>query len=174
MASIGHVAVGMAAGRAWAGKGSGNKRLAWSMFAFSVLSLLPDADVIGFPLGVAYDDPWGHRGATHSIVFGLFVAAVTAGVAKAMKLDVKRTFVTAAIVAVSHGLLDSLTRGGLGAALLWPFSDERFFSPIRPLPVAPIGLHMLSEKGMLVTLVELFFFAPFFLYATFPRRRTEG
>ena len=31
--------------------------IAW----WSALSLLPDADVIGFALGVEYGDPWGHR-----------------------------------------------------------------------------------------------------------------
>ena len=49
-----------------------------------------------------------------------------------------------ALVVASHGLLDALTDGGLGAALLWPFSDERFFAPWRPLPVAPIGARFWS------------------------------
>src|SRR3954452_14941151 len=122
MASIGHVAVGLAAGRAWAGNQGTVKRLRWAMFGFSVLSLFPDADVISFALGISYDEPWGHRGATHSIVFALLLALVTLGVAQALKLPKGRTFLVAAIVAVSHGLLDCLTNGGLGCALAWPFS----------------------------------------------------
>src|SRR6476646_8975007 len=133
MASIGHVAVGLAAARAWAGRDAPPRHLRWAMFAFSVLSMLPDADVIGFPLGVSYDEPWGHRGATHSIVFALLLALVALGLTVALELPRLKTFLFAAAVAVSHGLLDTLTRGGLGCALLWPFSDERFFSPIRPL-----------------------------------------
>ena len=48
------------------------------MAAWSALSLLPDADVIGFSLGVEYGDPWGHRGATHSFAFSL-IAGLTTG-----------------------------------------------------------------------------------------------
>jgi len=44
----------------------------WSPISTAVvwsgLSLLPDADVYGFRLGVKYADPWGHRGATHSLL----------------------------------------------------------------------------------------------------------
>jgi inner membrane protein len=46
--------------------------MAW----WSALSLLPDADVVGFSLGLEYGDPWGHRGATHSLAFALAVAAI--------------------------------------------------------------------------------------------------
>jgi len=38
-----------------------------SMAWWSALSLLPDADVIGFARGVRYADRWGHRGATHAL-----------------------------------------------------------------------------------------------------------
>ena len=69
MASIGHVAVGMAAARFR----TADRR--WpalvSMLLWSGLSMLPDADVIGFALGVRYGAPWGHRGATHSFVFAI-------------------------------------------------------------------------------------------------------
>jgi hypothetical protein len=33
---------------------------------WSALSILPDADVIGFAIGVPYGDPWAHRAVTHS------------------------------------------------------------------------------------------------------------
>lgn len=141
------------------------------MFLFALLAMSPDLDVIAFALRIPYDAPWGHRGATHSIVFGLLLAGAVALAAKALKLPALRTFVAAAVCTVSHGLLDALTNGGLGSALLWPFSDERFFAPVTPIPVAPIGLHMLSQKGFLVLLVELFMFSPLLIYATFPRRR---
>ena len=58
---------------------------------WSALSLLPDVDVIGFKLGVKYADPWGHRGATHSLVFALAVAAVVALIAKAARRPFWRT-----------------------------------------------------------------------------------
>ena len=174
MASLGHVAVAMAAGRAWAGKSPSKWRVRSAWVVFSLLAMSPDADVIAFALGIPYDAPWGHRGATHSIVFGFLLAGAAAAVAKLLKLPPLRTFVAAAACTVSHGLLDALTNGGLGSALLWPFSDERFFAPITPIPVAPIGLYMFSEKGLLVLLVELFMFCPFLIYATFPRKAARA
>ena len=171
MASLGHIAVGMVAGRVFAGREPTRRALAGGMLFFSALSLSPDLDVIGFWLRVAYEDEWGHRGASHSIVFGLLAAAVIAAIARLMKLPPLKTFAVGAVVLVSHGLLDALTDGGLGCALLWPFSHERFFAPVTPIPVAPIGAAMVSGRGLYVLLVELVMFSPLFIYATFPRRR---
>src|SRR5438552_8880460 len=68
MASIGHVAIGMAAARVY-------EAPRWSSMAWSsALSLVPDADVVGFSLGVEYGDPSGHRGATHSLTFAIALA----------------------------------------------------------------------------------------------------
>ncbi len=43
-------------------------------------------------------------------------------------------------VALSHPSLDALTNGGRGVALFWPFTNERFFFPWRPIEVSPIGI----------------------------------
>jgi inner membrane protein len=170
MASIGHVAVGMALGRHEAGRAS-TGRLAASMALFSGLALLPDADVIAFMLRIPYSAPWGHRGATHSLVFAAMVAAVVLGVARLLRLPPGRTALLTLLAVGSHGLLDALTDGGLGAALLWPFSNARLFAPVRPLPVAPIGVGMLSSRGLYVVAVEFIAFLPFWAYALWPRRR---
>ena len=50
-------------------------------------------------------------------------------------------------------------------------STQRFDFPIGIIPIAPIGLYMLSKRGFLVLLVETFEFLPVFIYATFPRRK---
>jgi inner membrane protein len=64
MASVGHIVVGIAAARVY----EDGRSPRWSSMAWgSALSLLPDADVSGFALGVKYADPWGRRGATHSL-----------------------------------------------------------------------------------------------------------
>jgi inner membrane protein len=166
MASIGHIAAGMAAARVYhEGRDPGWR----SMACWSALSLLPDSDVIGFTLGVSYGDPWGHRGATHSLA-----AAVVGGVAAGLAAQVTRrptirTAVVATLVLASHGLLDSLTDGGLGAALLWPFDLTRYFAPWQPIPVAPIGLDFFSPYGLTVSLTELVLFAPLFVWALRPR-----
>jgi len=77
MASLGHIAVGMAAARIYRGE-PGVQRVSWTaMLLWAALSFLPDADVIGFGLGVRYEDPWGHRGATHSLMFALALGTTT-------------------------------------------------------------------------------------------------
>jgi inner membrane protein len=162
MPSLGHIAVGMAAARVY--RDTPGPR--WSSMAWwSALSLLPDADVIGFAVGVQYGDPWGHRGATHSLTFALAVAGALGLAAPAFRLPRWPTFAFAFVVLASHGLLDTLTDGGLGAALLWPFELTRYFAPWRPIPVAPIGFDVLSPTGLVVALTELVLFAPVVLFA---------
>lgn len=171
MASIGHIAVGMAAARSYAAPGEPTGQLLTRMAAWSLLSLLPDADVIGFYLGVRYSDAFGHRGATHSLVCCIGLAALLALSAPCFRTQAWRLGAYLAVVLVSHPLLDILTDGGLGCALYWPFEERRHFAPWRPIPVAPIGAAFFSERGMRVALVELLQFLPLFAYAFWPRRR---
>jgi inner membrane protein len=172
VASIGHVAVGIAAARATRPVGS----ILVRAVALSAFSLLPDVDVVGFAAGVPYGAPWGHRGATHSLAMAVFVGMLC-GVAVrvgARGPDVSRCAWSAAavvaLVVASHGLLDAMTDGGRGVALLWPFTAHRYFLPWRPIPVAPIGIAFFSVQGMRVAAVELLEFAPFLLYGLWPRR----
>jgi inner membrane protein len=173
MASLGHVAVGIALGRALArpagGPGAGRGAVP-AMVALSLLALAPDLDVVAFSLGVPYADPFGHRGASHSLAAALAAAAVAALAARARGLPALRVFAAVAVAVGSHGPLDALTDGGLGAALLWPFSDERFFAPVQPLPVAPIGVDFLSPRGAYCLAVELAWFSPLLAWALWPRR----
>lgn len=162
MASILHIAVGLAAGRLHAGRPRPLPAL-----AFSALSMLPDADVLMFRLGYPYAHPLGHRGASHSITFavmcGLAALAVTRGAWKTAGLVL--------LVVLSHPLLDALTNGGLGVGLLWPLSPERYFAPWRPIPVAPLGMDFLSARGLRVALAELLPSVPLLLYAIWPSTR---
>jgi inner membrane protein len=170
MASLGHVAVGMAAAR----MSSAGRTPSWLARAgWSALSLLPDVDVIGFSMGVEYGDPWGHRGATHSLTFALALALGVSALSRALRLTRLRTFAIAACVLVSHGLLDTLTDGGLGCALLWPFDLTRYFAPWNPIPVAPIGLAFFTPEGLVISLAELVLFAPLLVYAVAGTRRVS-
>ena len=163
MASIGHVAVGLAAGRAYAGF---DERPSWpALFGWSALSLLPDIDVVGFVRGVPYGAPWGHRGATHSLAFAIAGGVLVGICARWLKRPVLRTMGVATLVLASHGLLDTMTDGGLGAALLWPFSLARYFAPWRPIPVAPIGAEFFTPDGAIVALTEVALFLPLWLFA---------
>jgi inner membrane protein len=162
VASVGHVAVGLAAARAY----DDGRTPRWpAMLAWSALSLLPDIDVVGFVRGVPYGAPWGHRGATHSLTLAI-AGGIAAGVAaRAFKRPALRTAAFVAVVLASHGLLDTMTDGGLGAALLWPFRMTRYFAPWRPIPVAPIGLDFFTLEGATVALSELALFLPLWLLA---------
>ncbi|WP_271079334.1 metal-dependent hydrolase [Aurantiacibacter sp. MUD61] len=117
------------------------------------LAMLPDADVIGFALGIEYADPWGHRGASHSLVFAALTAA---GIALVWKRARKAwAFAFLALAMASHGLLDTLTDGGLGAALWWPFDNARIFAPVTPVRVSPIGAGFFSARGLETMLSEI-------------------
>ncbi len=170
MPSVGHVLVGMAVGRAYLPRGSTRAQLAKSMAAFSALSMLPDADVIAFSFGIPYSHVLGHRGWTHSIGFSIIAAAIAWLLAPRLGQPRARLALFALATAFSHGLLDTFTNGGLGCAIFWPITAARFFFPPHIIPVAPIGLGMLSLRGFLTIAVELVMFFPFFLYATFPRK----
>ena len=166
MPSIGHVAVGLAAARLVrrpAGTGAGTWR-----GGLVLLALLPDADVVAFRLGIPYGAPFGHRGAAHSLAVAVACGLLCAALAGRGRGAVCWGMVAGLVVA-SHGLLDTLTDGGRGIALLWPWSNARFFAPWRPIPVAPIGLGMLTARGLEVILIEAVLFLPLFalgLYGT--------
>ena len=168
MASLGHIAVGMAAARF----DRHTPAPRWSSMAWwSALSMLPDADVVGFALGVNYGDPWGHRGATHSLTFSVAVGLAVGLAAPWFKRPAGRTALIASVVLASHAILDTMTDGGLGCALLWPFDLTRYFAPWRPIPVAPIGLAFFSPYGGTIALTELVLFSPLLLFALRSRTR---
>lgn len=103
----------------------------------------------------------------------LAVAVVGLGVAvaaKAMRLPALPIAVTIAVVVASHGLLDTLTDGGKGIALLWPLSNERYFAPWRPIPVAPIGARIFSTSGLELMAREALLFLPLIVVGLWPRR----
>lgn len=121
--------------------------------AGAALAMLPDADVIGFAFGIDYADPWGHRGATHSLALAVLVAAAIAAAWKEARS--LWAFAFLALAMASHGLLDAFTDGGLGIALLWPFDDARIFAPFTPIRVSPIGAGFFSMRGLETLLSEL-------------------
>ena len=104
MASVGHVAVGVAAARAY---GGGRRPSPLTLVAWSALSLLPDADVVGFSFGVRYEDPFGHRGATHSFAFAAGVGTLDGLVAaRRFRAPLARTVVFACTVLATHPHVD--------------------------------------------------------------------
>src|SRR5688500_14839877 len=161
----------MAAARFYGSEASSRRASLTAILFWSALSFLPDADVIGFSLGVRYEDEWGHRGATHSFVFSLAVGAAIGLAAPLFRRQRLRTGVIATLVLASHALLDTLTNGGLGCALFWPFDRTRYFAPWTPIPVSPIGLSFFSPYGLFVATTELLLFAPLIWLALRSRAR---
>src|SRR5689334_3587747 len=111
--------------------------------AGALCSVVPDLDVIGFRFGIRYGDFWGHRGFTHSLLFTAVLAAFVA------ILGFRRTsagtsnlwiWIYLFLATASHGFLDAMTDGGLGVAFFFPFNNDRYFLPWRPILVSPIGV----------------------------------
>lgn len=133
-----------------------SKSIADWKFAFIgvVCSILPDADVISFKFGIAYEDFWGHRGFTHSIVFAFLLGLLVTFLFYRQHLSTKKgiSFVLFFFLCtLSHGILDAMTTGGLGVAFFSPFDNGRYFFPWRPIQVSPIGAgHFFGEKGIRV------------------------
>ncbi|MGA3956308.1 metal-dependent hydrolase [Ralstonia nicotianae] len=73
---------------------------------------------------MSYHDAFGHRGATHSILFALVLAVVAALVHPLLKSSAWRCAIFVGLATLSHPLLDACTNGGMGVALLWPFSEH--------------------------------------------------
>jgi len=99
------------------------------LIAGAAAAMLPDADVVAFKFGIAYADALGHRGASHSLVFALLLGALAACFHRPLRARAWTAFLFVACSVLSHPLLDMLTNGGLGVALLWPWSEQRFFAP---------------------------------------------
>ncbi|RRU70532.1 MULTISPECIES: metal-dependent hydrolase [Stenotrophomonas maltophilia group] len=154
-----------------------------------IAAILPDADVLAFALHTPYADAFGHRGASHSLLFAGVLAALAAVLAffgsgrpwsaphssgsrrpwSAVSCQprlaptkagptVTSTLQAAVFVfvcAASHPLLDAMTSGGLGVALAWPWSEQRFFAPWRPIRVSPFAPQFFSARGVATLLSEL-------------------
>ena len=166
-----------------------------------IAAMLPDADVLAFALHIPYADAFGHRGASHSLLFAGVLAALAAAfaffgsgrpwsaphspgsrrpwseqhssgsrrpwsavscqprLAPAKAGPTVASTVQAAVFvfvcAASHPLLDAMTSGGLGVALAWPWSEQRFFAPWRPIRVSPFAPQFFSARGLATLLSEL-------------------
>ncbi|MBT3331827.1 MAG: metal-dependent hydrolase [Rhodospirillaceae bacterium] len=154
-----HAAVGLTLGYALGPA----RRSGRYWLACALLPVIPDADVIGLPMGIAYGDLLGHRGLSHSLTFAIVLGLVTAFyVARLEKREgreMRHLAVLFVVLIASHGLMDMLTNGGLGIALFSPFITERFFWDWRPILVSPIGLkNFISPWGLAVVIQELRWF----------------
>ena len=151
--ALSHAIIAVTMGRAFQ-----NKELRWREVVLGGLcSVVPDLDVIGFLFGIEYGDLWGHRGLTHSVVFAALLAGSLVALWYRGKPAVALTglFLYFFFCTASHGVLDATTNGGLGVAFFSPFDTTRYFFPVRPVLVSPIGVsEFFSAYGVRVLASE--------------------
>jgi inner membrane protein len=148
---ISHAAVPLAMAVA-AGPGRISRPL---LIAGLAAAMLPDLDVLGFWWGVPYGSAWGHRGASHSLLFAALVGLAGWALCRSLKADRWQALTWLFVCTASHPLLDALTSGGLGVALWWPWLDERVFAPWRPIRVSPFANHFFGAQGLATLASEL-------------------
>lgn len=137
-----------------------------------LLTILPDLDVVAFRYGIPYGHIFGHRGFSHSILFALVASGFMTTFLKQTRVGLSlRVWGYLFVCAVSHGLLDAMTNGGLGVGLLIPFSLKRIFFEFRPIQVSTLnldrffngqGLPVLQNELMLVWLPAVLLFMVLF------------
>jgi inner membrane protein len=144
-----HAALPLLGGRVWRPAEAPPRKLA---AVAVVLSLLPDLDYVGLLFDVRPDDALGHRGLSHSLFVSLGLALLGALLFPKAR---RQTFLFLFACAASHPLVDALSRGDGGVALLAPLTAHRFvIGPL--LPSIPLGINEAFGKwGALVLLAEL-------------------
>ncbi len=137
-------------------------------------SSLPDADVIGYRwLYIPSYHFFGHRGFFHSPVFAallsLFIVCIFYRKEVIFSNQWWKYVLYFFILSASHGLLDALTNGGSGIALLSPITNERYFFPWTPIEVSPLSIKaFFSQRGFTVLISEMIWiWAPCLLFIIF-------
>lgn len=150
---ISHIAVPLALGLGL-GKDLVPRRVMWAGMA---LSILPDLDVLAFRFGIPYANQLGHRGFSHALLTAALVGLVVACLLeKPATQRFTGTWLFLCIAMASHGLLDTLTTGGLGIALMWPWNEQRYFAPWQMIKVSPLSLaRFMDGRGLALLYSEL-------------------
>lgn len=169
MPSIGHLAVGLAAGRLHAGMDGPRLR---ATIVLTGLAVLPDLDGLSLVFRLGPGSVWRHRGASHSLLVAAAAALLATAVVGGLGRTRWRMLATTLAVAASHGLLDAFTKGAGGPMLLWPFATGRVLFPVAFVPASPLLPRLLTPRGLDVMLREAILFAPLLVYGLWPRRWT--
>lgn len=164
--ALGHLAVGYAiALRAARSPRTRSPSLGLLLVLVVAVAVIPDLDIPAAELGLAE-----HRGGSHSLVMAAVMGGVVAVIARWRKQSALLWGAAAAVSMASHGVLDLFSQGP-GVKLLWPFTDARFASSVRPLPT-PHVFQILSPHELLVLAAEVALFAPVVLFSWVAARRS--
>jgi len=144
-------------------------------------SSLPDADVIGYRwLYIPSYEFFGHRGFFHSPFFAallsIFIVCIFYRKEVIFSTQWWKYVLYFSILTASHGLLDALTNGGNGIALLSPLTNERYFFPWTPIEVSPLSIEgFISQRGLTVLKSELLWiWVPCLLIVIFLKIKRKG
>jgi inner membrane protein len=134
------------------------QRAFWVATVFAFLAAAPDLDVVSFRLGIPYEHPLGHRGASHSLFFAAFVALISFPFWKrTLREQAPLAAILTFVAIASHGILDAFTDAGLGIGLLIPFDNGRYFAPWRPILTSPLSVsRFFSGNGLTILASEAF------------------
>lgn len=178
MPTIGHLGVALPVNKVIMREKNTKKIVLFSLLC----ALLPDFDFIGFIWGLEYSHFFGHRGFTHSLFFSALVAFLIAIIffknQDGSRLNIRSRyffllFFNFFMVGASHNLLDMLTNGSLGVALLSPFWNGRVdfgMVLIDAMPLHPS--YFISMGGPKILLQEFFYIVlPSLLLTMFLNKR---
>ena len=131
---LGHAAAGLAITSAF--HRDRLPKRTWVLAAFCAVA--PDLDWFVSLLNLHRGHVLNHRGAAHSLFAALLVAAAVYFLG--FRKDQRRgaVWLCLTVAALSHGLLDACTAGGVGVALFMPFSETRWACIWQPGQVAPL------------------------------------
>ena len=148
------------AGSSAYGFNSGKETLKFWLLSIACSSV-PDVDVIGYRwLYIPYYDFFGHRGFFHSPFFAALLSILIVCMFYRKEGIFSKQwwkyFFYFFILTASHGILDAMTNGGNGIALLSPINNNRYFLPWTPIEISPLTIRrFLSPRGVTVLINEL-------------------
>jgi inner membrane protein len=131
---LGHAAAGLAITSAF--HRDKLPRRTWGLAAFCAMA--PDFDWFVSLLPLHRGHFLNHRGVTHSLFAAVLLAAVVYFIAFRPHQRRGAVWLCLTVAALSHGLLDACTSGGVGVALFMPFSETRWACIWQPGHVAPL------------------------------------
>lgn len=137
-------------------------------------SIIPDADVFGYHwLYIPSNHFFGHRGFFHSPFFAALLSILIVAIFYRKEVTFSKQWWNHVlyffILTTSHGILDALTNGGQGIAILSPVSNQRYFFPWTPIEVSPLNIKtFFSQRGLTVLRNEIIWiWGPSFLIVIF-------
>lgn len=170
---IAHLGAGYAIYRLYKQKLPAERKSFWKiplqLVLVAGLSMLPDLDVI--PAILFRDMRAWHNNFSHSLLFGIPVAFVIAGVFRRVYRSSFWLWFGICLLSYDlHVIMDALT-AERGVMLFWPLSQERFASPIKLFYGLQWGLGWFSVWHLWTILTESAFVAVVLLAVNYFQKR---